>query len=175
MKLKIGVFGSSGKVTEELRRKAFELGKEIAKHDCILVTGATTGLPHEAVKGAKEGGGFVVGISPAHDMEEHANKYGLPKESHDVIIFTGFGRKGRNLINVRSCDASIFISGSYGTLNEFTTAYDERKVMGVLEGTEGVSGHLKEIVKICNKETGAKIFYDSDPGKLVEKLLGVLG
>ncbi|MCK4335435.1 MAG: hypothetical protein KAT94_00160 [Candidatus Aenigmarchaeota archaeon] len=175
MKLKIGVFGSSGNVTEESRKKAFELGKEIAKHDCILVTGATTGLPYEAVKGAKEGGGFVVGISPAHNLEEHVNKYGMPKESHDVVIFTGFGRKGRNLINVRSCDASIFVSGSYGTLNEFTTAYDEGKVMGIMEGTGGVSDHLKEIVKICNKETGAKIFYDSDPRKLVEKLLEVLG
>jgi uncharacterized protein (TIGR00725 family) len=175
MKLKIGVFGSSGKFTEEVRRKAFELGREIAKHGCILITGATTGLPHEAVKGAKEEGGFSIGISPANDVDEHVNKYGMHKEPHDVIIFTGLERKGRNLVNVRSCDALIFVSGSYGSLNEFTTAYDEGRVIGVLEGTGGVSDHLRGIVRICNKETGARIFYDSDPRKLVENLLEVLG
>lgn len=171
MKLKIGVFGSAGDVNEGVGKKAFELGMEIAKHGCIIVTGATTGLPHEAVKGAKGSGGFSVGISPAHDLNEHTGKYGMPKELHDVIIFTGLGRKGRNLVNVRTCDASIFVSGSFGSLNEFTTAYDEGRVIGVLEGTGGVSGHMKEIVKICDKETGAKVFYDSDPGKLVEKLV----
>ncbi|UCC91496.1 MAG: hypothetical protein JSV39_04260 [Candidatus Aenigmatarchaeota archaeon] len=175
MKKKIGVFGSSGKFTEEAKEKAFELGREIARHDCILLTGATTGLPYEAAKGAKEEEGMVVGISPAHDVEEHENKFGMPKNSHDVIVFTGFGRKGRNIINVRSCDVSIFVAGSYGSLNEFTTAYDEGRIIGVLKGTGGVADHLKEIVKICNKETGAKIFYDSDPKKLVEKLLEVLG
>ncbi len=114
---------------------------------------------------------MVVGISPAHDVDEHVNKYGMHKDLHDIIIFTGLGRKGRNLVNVRSCDALIFVSGSYGSLNEFTTAYDEGRVIGVLEKTGGVSDHLKEIVKICKKETGAKIFYDSDQRKLVEKLV----
>lgn len=174
MKKKIGVFGSPGKFTEEAGKKAFELGKEIAKHDCILVTGATTGLPHEAVKGAKEAGGFSLGISPAHHKEEHTNKYCMHLEPHDVIIFTGLGRKGRNIVNVRTCDASIFVAGSYGSLNEFTTAYDEGRVVGILEGTGGVADNMKEIVRICDKETGAKIFYDSDPEKLVEKILGAL-
>jgi uncharacterized protein (TIGR00725 family) len=174
MKLKIGVFGSSGKCSEEARKKAFELGKEIARHDCMLVTGATTGLPHEAVKGAKESGGFCLGISPAHHKEEHTNKYGMNLEPHDVIIFTGLGRKGRNLVNVRTCDASIFVAGSYGSLNEFTTAYDEGRILGILEGTGGLADHMKEIVRICDKETGAKIFYDPDPKKLVEKILGAL-
>lgn len=171
MKKKIGVFGSAGKFTEEARKKAFGLGKEIAKHDCILITGATTGLPHEAVKGTKGSGGFSVGISPANDLKEHTNKYGMPKDFHDVIIFTGFERKGRNVINVRSCDVAIFLAGSYGSLNEFTTACDEGKVIGVLEGTGGVADHMKEIVRICDKETGAKIFYDTDPKKLIEKVL----
>jgi hypothetical protein len=60
-------------------------------------------------------------------------------------------------------------------LNEFTIAYDEGKIIGILERTGGISDHLRKIIRICNKETGAKILYDSDPKKLVEKVLGVLG
>jgi uncharacterized protein (TIGR00725 family) len=114
MKLKIGVMGASGSVDVDTKTKAHELGREIAKHDCILVTGATTGLPYEAAKGAKGEGGLVVGISPANNMDEHIGKYVMPKEFHDVVIFTGLERKGRNVINVRSCDGVIFISGGQG-------------------------------------------------------------
>jgi predicted Rossmann-fold nucleotide-binding protein len=58
MKLKIGVMGSSGNLPKSIRRSAFEIGEEIAKHDCILITGATSGLPYEAAKGAKQAKGF---------------------------------------------------------------------------------------------------------------------
>ena len=45
--------------------KGLELGRQIAKHGAILVTGATTGFPLWAAMGAKEAGGFVIGFSPA--------------------------------------------------------------------------------------------------------------
>ncbi len=176
---KIGVMGASGKVNEDVKSKAFEIGSEIAKHDCILVTGATTGLPHEAVKGAKREGGMVVGVSPAINREEHEKTYGLPTEDHDMIIYDGSGLKGRNVTNIRACDGVIFISGGTGTLNEFTIAYDEGKPIGILEGTGGMTTLVKDIIRICGNlsriQKDTKIFYDSDPKKLVEKVLEVLG
>ena len=58
MKIKIGVMGSAGgKTMKRIRRKAYQLGKEIAKHDCILISGGCPGLPYESVKGAKAAGG----------------------------------------------------------------------------------------------------------------------
>jgi predicted Rossmann-fold nucleotide-binding protein len=68
-----------------------------------------------------------VGISPAHSLEEHQERYGLPRQGSDVVIYTGFGYKGRNVVNIRSSDIVVILRGSIGTLNEFTIAYDEGK------------------------------------------------
>jgi hypothetical protein len=127
-------------------------------------------MPHEAVKGAKEEGGVVVGVSPALNLEEHATRYHSPTRGYDAIIYTGSGLMGREVANIRSCDVVIFAGGRSGTLGEFAIAYDEAKVIGVLEGTGGVTQHLKKIISFVHKETGAVICYDSDPERLLEKL-----
>jgi len=62
MKPKIGVMGSCGEpIRDYARRKAYELGEAIADQDGILITGASPGLPYEAVLGAKARGGMTVG------------------------------------------------------------------------------------------------------------------
>ncbi|MFN2531187.1 MAG: hypothetical protein ABR555_07815, partial [Pyrinomonadaceae bacterium] len=63
----------------------------------------------------------------------------LRLDACDTVVFTGFGLKGRNVVLVRSCDIVIFIAGAMGSLNEFTIAHDEGKVMGCLTGTGGVA------------------------------------
>ena len=171
MKPKIGVIGSAaGDITEELKEKAREIGIEIARYGCILLTGATTGLSYEAVKGAKEYDGLVVGISPASNLREHVESYKLPTEHFDVIIFTGFGYKGRNVVTIRSSDGVIAISGRIGTLNELTIAYDEGKVIGVLKGSGGVCDSFEEIVKTTGKKGGV-IISEEEPKTLVKKLI----
>jgi len=170
MRFKIGVMGSASEFMEEAERKVFELGREIAKHDCVLITGATTGLPYAASRGVKKENGLSIGISPARDEEEHTIIYKKPTDSYDVIIYTGFGFKGRNVINIRACDFVIFVGGSTGTLNEFTIAYDEGKVIGVLQGTGGISDNVKKILEVCKKDP-SKIIYNKDPKKLIEALL----
>ena len=52
-------------------------------------------------------------------------------------------------------------------------AYDEGKPIGVLQGAQGITEHLSDIVKAIQKETGSEIIYDSDPYRLVERLLEV--
>jgi len=151
-----------------IRALAEELGAAIAKQDCILITGATTGLPDLVAQAFRQSGGFALGVSPAENRQEHITRYGLPEDGADAIIYTGFGYKGRNVINVRSADIVLIVSGATGTLNEFTIAYDEGKVTGVLEGSGGIAEHVREIIKICNKPALEKIFFDRDPVKLVE-------
>ena len=76
MRLVIGVLGSSGGAHGAgVGERAFRLGQAIAEHDAILITGGCPGLPHEAVRGAKAKGGFVVGVSPGLSIEEHRRKY----------------------------------------------------------------------------------------------------
>ena len=174
MKLRIGVMGSAQGPTienQENIRKSIELGTYIAKADCILVNGACPGLPDEAAYGCHKAGGLVMGVSPAFSAKEHIEKYQSPYEYYDIIIYTGLGLMERDVINIRSSDAIILLGGGVGTLNEFTVAFDEGKVIGVLEGSGGVSNHIPEIVKICHRELSDNIVFDSDPKKLLEKVL----
>jgi uncharacterized protein (TIGR00725 family) len=172
MKLKIGVMGSSAKVNDKiLIDKARAIGKAIAKNNCILVNGATTGMPNEAAIGAKDAGGFVMGISPASDFNEHKTRWKLPYKPYDTIIFTGFGFNLRNILNIRTSDAVVFLRGSLGTLNEFTIAFEDAKVIGVLQDMGGIAGFFDELVHITRKHTGAKIIYEKDPEVLIKKML----
>jgi hypothetical protein len=170
-RMTVGVMGSAGgKLTDEVRRKVRRLGAGIAKRRYVLITGACPGLPHEAVKGAKEYDGVVVGVSPALNFEEHVKKYRSPTRGYDAIIYTGSGLMGREIENIRSCDVVIFAGGRSGTLGEFAIAYDEAKVIGVLKSTGGITDHLGTIIDMVNKQTGATVCYDDDPEGLLDQL-----
>ena len=65
---------------------------------------------------------------------------------------------GREVVNIRSSDIVIIMGGHSGTLGEFSIAYDEGNLIGVLLGTGGIASEIKNIVKIINKKTGAKVY-----------------
>jgi len=172
MKLKIGVMGSAtGRFTRKHRRLAFDLGRAIAEEGCVTITGACPGLPLESARGASGSGGLVVGISPGLSEWEHVNKYRSPVKYHSVLIFTGSGLMGREVVNIRSCDIVVIVGGRSGTLGEFSIAYDEGKLIGVLQGTGGITAEIENIVNIVRKRTGAKVLYDPDPQQLVGRLI----
>ncbi|OJU82040.1 MAG: hypothetical protein BGO10_04105 [Chlamydia sp. 32-24] len=172
MKLKIGVMGSaSGPFPKTHKKIAFDLGCEIAQKDCVTITGACPGYPLEAARGAKSCGGLVVGVSPALCEKEHIEKYGSPTAYHDVLIYTGSGLMGREVINIRSSDIVVIIGGHSGTLGEFSIAYDEGNLIGVLTNTGGIAEEIEKIVKIVKKKTGSKVIYNSDPAILLNKLI----
>ncbi|MBU1091831.1 hypothetical protein KKA27_03150 [Patescibacteria group bacterium] len=172
LKFKICVSGAAetGHCESDALEKAKELGKEIVRHNAVLVTGATTGFPFWSAVGAKEAGGFSIGLSPAFSEREHIEKYRLPVDYFDIIIYTGFGYAGRNLLLTRSSDAVIVGCGRIGTLNEFTIAFEDEKPIGVLTGTGGTADQIKEIVEKSNRGPG-NVVYHSDPKILIEKVL----
>lgn len=162
-KPQIAVFGSaSGDITKEDRQKARIVGETIAKAGCTLFFGGCGGLPYEAALAARKAGGRVVGISPANNWKEHVEKFGHPTKPFDAIIFTGFERNGRNTVMARSVDAGIVIGGSYGTLNEFSAAVQENKPLGVLEGTNGISGIIRSIIMASARPLPTEITFGSD-------------
>ena len=179
MKYKIGVYGSGKGESIDVVEKAKKIGKAIAENNCILITGSCLGVPHEAAISAKEHNGFTVGVSPASTLQEHEEKFGFPTDNFDLLIFTGFGGKGRNVVSVRTCDAAVFISGGSGTLNEFTLAYDEGKVCGILLGTGGAADIIEDLEKNViggrkhplSLKRDATIIYESDPEKLIKKII----
>ena len=156
--------------------KADELGKEIIRQGAILVNGATTGFPYWTAKGAKAVGGIVVGISPASSEKEHIKKYDLPVDYQDLIIYTGFGYSGRNLLLTRAADAVIVGCGRMGTINEFTIAFEDKKPIGILEGDWETDELARTIIEKSHRaeEMKGKIIYSKDPKELVSKLIELI-
>ena len=165
---------SGGRISLRVRNKARALGGMIAAKGCVLITGACPGIPHEAVLGAKAKGGLTIGISPALSPQEHRDLYKSPLDHYDALIYTGSGLMGREVTNIRSCDLIVIAGGRSGTLGEFAIAYDEGRVIGVLQGTGGIADRMQEIVGFVQKGTGSRIFYDDDPGRLLDKMLRYL-
>jgi uncharacterized protein (TIGR00725 family) len=179
MKIKIGVMGSAGAVTKSsdnsIADKGRGLAQALADRDVILLTGATTGLVYLVGKAAHDAGVFHIGISPASHSREHVKTYKLPINACDLIVYTGFGLKGRNVVLVRTCDIVLFIAGSMGSLNEFSIAHDEGKVIGCLTGTGGVADEAGYLLEKFSKETGARVFQHNDPSRLLDACLNSFG
>ena len=88
------------------------------------------------------------------------------------LIYTGFGLKGRNVVLVRSCDIVLFVAGAMGSLNEFTIAHDEGKIIGCLTGTGGVADESEYLVqKFGKRSTTARVFQNEDPEALIDDCL----
>ncbi len=176
-KIKIGVMGSASGPTltrEGNAEKCQEIGKWIARTDCIMINGACPGLPHEAAKGAKKEGGFVVGVSPAFSEYEHVNEYRSPNECYDILLFSGMGFMERDIMNIRTSDGIIILGGGIGTINEFTVAYEEGKAVGVLLDTGGISNYVSEMILKADRSIPPNMVFDEDPKQLVEKLIEVI-
>ena len=179
MRIKVGVMGSAGDAPSgdegaRLREKAEALGRAAAGRGCVLLTGGTTGMPHLAGAAAHAAGGLHVGISPASDAREHAERYGLPVEGTDVLVYTGFGLKGRNVVLVRTCDVVLVFRGGTGTLNELTIAHDEGRVVGCLTGTGGVADEAERLLRALPKKSSAVVLFDEEPERLLDRCLAAL-
>jgi uncharacterized protein (TIGR00725 family) len=180
MKTKVGVMGSAdntlprGGAGGHLRAKADALGRALAARGVVVLTGATTGLPLLVGSIAHRAGAYHVGISPAENGAEHSVTYQLPQGNFDLLIYTGFGLKGRNVVLVRSCDVVLIIGGSMGALNEFTIAHDEGRVVGCLTGTGGAADEVERLMKALPKKTGAVVLFEDDPSRLLDRCLAAL-
>ncbi len=159
---------------------AFELGRQIALHGHVLITGATVGLPDWAAQGAKSVGGMSIGISPAASAREHLNKYRLPTSAYDFILYTGLHYVGRDALLVQSSDAVLSIGGRMGTVHEFATAIESHVPVGVLKDSGGVGDefeHLMMAAGMCHDglcDTKHDVFFSQKPDLLVERMVKIL-
>jgi uncharacterized protein (TIGR00725 family) len=129
-RLRVAVIGGSRPGRQALEA-AFEVGRLVARTGAIVVCGGLGGVMEAASRGAREEGGFVVGILPGGTMSDANPWVNLP-------IATGLGYT-RNPLVVMNADAVIAVDGEYGTLSEI--AYGKihgKKVVGL--GTWDVKG-----------------------------------
>ncbi|HWC57431.1 MAG TPA: hypothetical protein VG621_00550 [Candidatus Paceibacterota bacterium] len=175
IKIKLGVSGAAetGHCGLHALDKAKELGAAIVQQGGILITGATTGFPLWAAMGAKEANGISIGFSPASSEREHIETYRLPVDYMDLIVYTGFGYPGRDLLFTRSCDAILIGCGRIGTIHEFTIAFEDNKPIGILEGPWVTADEFREIIKDGNRPAD-KVVFDSDPKQLVAKVIALV-
>lgn len=153
--------------------KAKELGREIARAGAVLVSGATTGFPLWVAMGVKEMNGISIGISPAASEREHVEVFKLPLDYLDLVIYTGFGYPGRDLLLTRSADAVICGCGRIGTIHEFTIAFEDKKPIGILEGPWEMDEELRGILEKSHRPN-SKIVFEDDPKKLIADLIALI-
>ena len=126
-RLVVGVMGG-GCATPEVLQAAEELGHLIAARGWILLNGGrAAGVMQASAKGAREAGGFVVGVVPGVDD-------GGASDHLDLCIVTGMG-EARNVINVLSSDVVVACPGGAGTASEVALAVKSGRLV-VLMGFE---------------------------------------
>ena len=131
-KIQIGVIGhNQDSLPLKILDLAYEVGREIAKKNAVLICGGLGGVMEYACKGAKENGGLTVGIVPQDDYSK-ANKF------CDIVICTGIGYS-RDFIVSYSSDAIISVGGGVGTLIELCVGYMAKKLMVSIEDSGGTS------------------------------------
>lgn len=139
----VGVIGA-GRAEEKLVHLAEEVGRLLAKHGVIVITGGLGGVMEAACRGAALEGGITVGILPTLKKED-ANPY------VKIPIPTGIGEM-RNALIVRASDALIAIGGEYGTLSEIAFALKTgKKVVGLR------TWDIKGVLQASSAEEAVKI------------------
>lgn len=109
----IGVIGT-GVSSASIDELATEVGREIARNNAVLICGGLGGVMKAAARGAKEVGGYTVGVLPGPDIQA-ANPY------IDFPIACNMGQ-ARNAILVQTAEVFIAVAGGYGTLSEIALA-----------------------------------------------------
>ena len=163
--MKILVIGSGrDHCTDVARDAAYRVGVEVAKVGAVLLTGGLGGVMEAASKGAKDQGGFVIGIIPQSDMGE-ANSY------CDAVIATGIGL-ARDFVTAYSADAIVVVGGGAGTLIEICAAYQRKIPIVTVKGTGGMADRfLHESVDDRQIE---EILVEDSPEKAVRKALSLI-
>jgi uncharacterized protein (TIGR00725 family) len=127
----IGVIGT-GDSDPDIDGLAVAVGREIAKRGGVLVCGGLGGVMTAAALGAKEEGGFTVGILPGAQIED-ANHF------IDFPIASNMGQ-ARNAIIVQTAHVLIAVGGGYGTLSEIAMALKMGKKVVSLQSEFDIPG-----------------------------------
>lgn len=128
-KIIIGVMGAGKSATAPDLAIAYQLGQAIAENNWVLLTGGRkSGVMDAASRGAKAGGGLVIGVLPSNNIAAMSDAVDLP-------IVTDMGN-ARNNINVLSSEIIIACGMGLGTASEVALALKNHKPVILLNQTE---------------------------------------
>lgn len=155
----IGVIGAAS-CSSVVAALAFEVGREIARQNGVLVCGGLGGVMAAAARGAKESNGYTVGILPGPDIGK-ANPY------IDFPIATNMSH-ARNAIIVNTAQVLIAIAGSYGTLSEMALALKAGKGVIALQPQFNVPG-VRVVASPAEAVTEALALLDKKQGRTISR------
>ncbi|MBT1699431.1 TIGR00725 family protein [Fulvivirgaceae bacterium PWU4] len=134
----VGIMGPGENATPEDNEIAFELGKAVAEHGWVILTGGRSfGVMDAAMKGAHEGNGLTIGVLP-NDNSVNSS------DNADIKILTGMG-SARNMINVLSSHVIVVIGMAAGTASEVALALKSNKKVILLNQDEITIRFFKNI------------------------------
>ncbi len=138
-----------GRVVEPaLLEEAEKVGRALAEHGVVVMTGGLGGVMEAASKGAREAGGLTLGTLPGEDVSE-ANPHVL------IPVATGLGI-ARNVVIAHTAGALIAIGGQYGTLSEIAHALQLKKpVVGI--GSWDIDG----VIPASDAEEACRLVLDA--------------
>ena len=140
---------------------AYQVGTEAAKRGVVLLTGGLGGVMEAASRGAKEAGGFVIGIIPQDKMAE-ANQY------CDAVIATGLGH-ARDFVTAYSADAIIIVEGGSGTMIEVAAAYQQAIPLIAVRGSGGIADRMVD--SFVDDRRLEIVYGEASPEKAIETAL----
>ena len=144
---------------------AYHVGFELARSGAILLTGGLGGVMEAASRGAKEGGGFVIGIIPQDD-KAMSNAY------CDAVIATGIGY-ARDFVTAYSADAVIVVGGGVGTLIEVCAAYQNKTPIIAVKGTGGIADRFAD--DYLDDRKIERILHEDSAQAAVKRAISLIG
>lgn len=127
--MKVAVIGHSGHLDKSaLNDLCEDVGYQMAKHGYMLVNGGTGGVMEAVSRGAKNGGGVVIGMLSGH---EKGNDY------LTIGIEMGFDASISSVFMMYNADVVISIGGRSGTALELFAAYLKKIPIILMAGTGG--------------------------------------
>lgn len=115
---------------------AEQVGHMLARMGITVISGGLGGVMEGVSRGARQAGGWVVGIVPSHRLDE-ANPW------CNVVLPTGMGH-ARNVLTVLAGDFVVAIGGGAGTLSELCFAWIHGRPIFTLQGSGGWADRLGE-------------------------------
>jgi len=144
-KARISVFGGR-KITEKIYNQTYNLGKLLNANNYLFYCGGGKGVMAAIAKGVYDDGGQCIGILKELNTDEMNPYINIPVATNMGIT--------RNALLAYSCEASVAVSGQYGTLSEIAYALQlDKPVIGLetwdIDRVQKVST-LSEVIKKLN-------------------------
>ncbi|MFX1504904.1 MAG: TIGR00725 family protein [Promethearchaeota archaeon] len=166
-KVQIGIIGDSKIQNKTQYDVCYDIGKEIAKADAILICGGRGGVMAAACKGVYDVGGISVGILPTDERDPEVNEYLTVK----VPTFLHWAR---NVLVPLSSDGIIACGGGVGTLSELAFAWMYGKPLVCMSSIPGWSQEIGERGYIDHREPKYKIMTAKTGSEAVRKVLATI-